>query len=73
MSSNSELTARCPVSQGEPHSFCTPQTPDPLQAPAAEVNDLIWYLTDAVWWDTRYGDGDGYGYGDGDSYGYDYE
>jgi hypothetical protein len=29
------------------------------------VNDLIWYLTDAVWWGTRNGDGDG----DGDGYG----
>ena len=36
---------------------------------ANNTNDLIWYLTEAEWWNTHYGDGYGYGYGDGDGYG----
>ena len=47
------------------------------------MNDLIWYLTDAVWWGAYsgvefaysngrgkfYGDGSGYGFSSGDMYG----
>ena len=38
------------------------------------MNDLIWYLTDAEWFGTRYGNSNsnGYGYGYGYSYGYGY-
>ena len=36
---------------------------------ANNTNDLIWYMTEAEWWDTHYGDGNSYGYGDGDGYG----
>ena len=29
---------------------------------ANSINDLIWYMTEAVWWNTQYGDGySGYG------------
>ena len=34
------------------------------------TNDLLWYLTEAVWWDTSYGNS--YGYGRGYSYGNGY-
>lgn len=35
------------------------------------MNDLIWHLTDAMWFGTAYGNGGGYSYGDrnSDSYG----
>ena len=37
------------------------------------MNDFIWYLTDAVWWGTRYGNSNGYGNSNDYGYGYGYE
>ena len=34
------------------------------------MNDLIWYLTDAVWWPAHYGYGNRYGDGNGSGYSY---